>query len=97
MAYTIRIRRDTSSNWSSINPVLALGELGYDTTTEQIKVGNGSSAWNSLSYASFVGSIDSLTDVQLTSIQNGDLLQFDTSLNKWTNTRKTNLTDGGNF
>jgi hypothetical protein len=50
MADTIRIRRGTTSAWNAANPVLALGEQGYDTTTKQMKVGDGSTAWNALAY-----------------------------------------------
>ncbi len=46
----IKLRRDTAANWSSANPVLALGEPGYDTTNNKLKIGNGTTAWNSLSY-----------------------------------------------
>lgn len=44
----IQLRRDTATNWSSKNPVLLLGEAGYDTTNNIIKIGDGSTAWNSL-------------------------------------------------
>jgi hypothetical protein len=47
----IRLRRDTAANWTSVNPVLALGEPGFETDTNKIKFGNGLSAWNSLSYS----------------------------------------------
>lgn len=97
MPYTIRVRRDTSANWTSINPTLALGELGYDTTTGQFKVGTGVGAWSALPYNSAVGSIDGLTDVQISSLQDGDVLQYNASLSQWVNSQKTNLTDGGNF
>jgi hypothetical protein len=50
MTVKIQLRRDTSSNWSSINPVLSLGEPGFETDTNKIKFGDGTSAWNSLSY-----------------------------------------------
>lgn len=46
----IQVRRDTSANWSSNNPVLASGEIGYDTTNKKIKIGDGSTAWNSLDF-----------------------------------------------
>lgn len=46
----IQVRRGTASQWTSTNPVLASGELGYETDTNKLKIGNGSSAWNSLSY-----------------------------------------------
>ena len=46
----IQTRRDTEANWNSNDPVLALGEQGYDTTNNKIKVGDGSSEWSALSY-----------------------------------------------
>jgi Major tropism determinant N-terminal domain len=48
MAALIRIRRDTSNNWASNDPQLAQGELGLDTDTGVIKVGNGSNVWSDL-------------------------------------------------
>lgn len=50
MATQIQIRRDTSSNWSSSDPVLAEGELWLETDTGDLKIGDGSTAWSSLSY-----------------------------------------------
>lgn len=47
----IKLRRDTAANWTAANPVLAAGEVGYETDTKQAKVGNGSSAWSALEYA----------------------------------------------
>ncbi len=43
-------RRDTASGWTSANPVLLSGELGFETDTKKAKLGDGSTAWNSLSY-----------------------------------------------
>jgi hypothetical protein len=60
VAITIQFRRDTSVNWASVNPVLAQGELGLVTDTGQYKIGNGSSAWNSLTYSELSGTFDSL-------------------------------------
>lgn len=45
-----KFRLDTSGNWSSSNPTLLLGELGYDSTVKAFKLGDGSTAWNSLPY-----------------------------------------------
>lgn len=55
MADKIQFRRDTSSNWTSSNPVLAQGEFGYETDTGKGKVGNGTDNWNSLDYSFFFG------------------------------------------
>ena len=46
----IQVRRGTASQWTSTNPVLAAGEQGFETDTLKLKIGNGSSAWNSLAY-----------------------------------------------
>ena len=49
MAIQIQLRRDTASNWTSNNPTLAQGEMGIETDTTVFKIGDGSTAWNSLS------------------------------------------------
>lgn len=46
----ICVRRDTAANWTSSDPVLLNGEVGYDTTNNKIKIGNGTSTWTALSY-----------------------------------------------
>lgn len=46
----LQIKRGLASAWTSQNPVLLAGQLGVETDTRKLKVGNGSSAWNSLSY-----------------------------------------------
>ncbi len=48
MAIRIQLRRDTSANWASVDPVLAEGEPGLDTDTGELKFGDGSTAWSSL-------------------------------------------------
>jgi hypothetical protein len=50
MASQIQIRRDSSANWNSINPILAQGEFGLDLDTNKLKCGDGITAWNSLEY-----------------------------------------------
>jgi hypothetical protein len=46
----IQVRRDTASNWTSTNPTLAAGEIGFESNTNKFKFGTGSTAWNSLAY-----------------------------------------------
>jgi hypothetical protein len=48
MTTRIKLRRDTAGNWASANPVLALGEPGFDTTNNELRVGDGVTAWTSL-------------------------------------------------
>jgi hypothetical protein len=49
---TFRIRKGTSTQWSSSNPILAAGEPGFVTDLKRLKIGDGSTAWNSLGYVS---------------------------------------------
>jgi hypothetical protein len=48
MAYRILLRRDSSENWNTGNPVLLSGEPGYSTDTGELKIGDGVTAWVSL-------------------------------------------------
>ena len=51
MATRIKLRRGTAAQWTSANPTLEAGEAGVETDTKKIKIGDGSTAWTSLSYA----------------------------------------------
>lgn len=44
------LRNDTAANWSTSNPTLGKGEVGIEIDTYKLKIGDGSTAWNSLSY-----------------------------------------------
>ena len=46
----IRLRRDTAANWTAANPVLLNGEVGFETDTRKLKLGDGTTAWTSLLY-----------------------------------------------
>jgi hypothetical protein len=59
----IRIKRGIASAWSSANPVLGAGELGYDTTNRVLKVGDGVTAWNSLPGIDFDGASFDAEDI----------------------------------
>jgi len=50
MATKIQLRRDLSSNWASTNPILAQGEPGVELDTNNMKIGDGVTAWNDLAY-----------------------------------------------
>ncbi len=45
---SITFRKGSATQWSDTNPVLASGEPGYDLTNNILKIGDGTSAWNSL-------------------------------------------------
>jgi hypothetical protein len=48
MTTRIKLRRDTAANWTANDPVLALGEAGYDTTNNELRVGDGTTVWSGL-------------------------------------------------
>ncbi|MFZ9804569.1 MAG: hypothetical protein ACO3DA_08140, partial [Ilumatobacteraceae bacterium] len=75
----IQLKRATAASWSSNNPVLYSGEIGYETDTNKFKIGDGSTAYNSLSYfnGNLSGSnLDDLADVTITSAADGDFLRW---------------------
>ena len=51
MANKIQLRRDTAANWARVNPILDDGEPGLDIDSNQIKYGDGDTAWVDLPYA----------------------------------------------
>lgn len=57
----IQVRRGTAAQWTSTNPTLAAGEWGFETDTGKAKIGNGSTAWASLTYFGGVGTVTSIT------------------------------------
>ena len=50
MAEIIQLRRDMAANWTSANTALAHGELGVESDTLKIKIGDGQTAWTALDY-----------------------------------------------
>lgn len=60
MSVTIQLRRGTSTQWTLANPILAEGELGYETDTLAYKIGDGVSTWTALTYTPLTGSFASV-------------------------------------
>jgi len=56
MATRMQQRRGTAEQWNLANPVLAAGEVGFETDTGKFKVGDGVNFWDDLAY--FVNSDD---------------------------------------
>lgn len=51
MAVTrIQLRRDVAADWTAANPILADGEMGVEKDSRLVKIGDGTSPWNSLPY-----------------------------------------------
>ena len=57
MATRMQQRRGTAAEWTSADPVLAAGEIGYETDTGRFKFGDGATAWSSIEYFSSANDI----------------------------------------
>jgi Major tropism determinant N-terminal domain len=51
MAIKIQLRRGTAANWTSTNPILSDGEVGFESDTGKFKIGRSNTAWTDLAYA----------------------------------------------
>ncbi len=77
-ATRIKLRRDTSANWTANNPILQVAEVGIVTDSAsdsvKVKIGDGTSTWNTLAYFSpgvssvlwgdLAGTLSDQTDLQ---------------------------------
>lgn len=48
MATRMEQRRGDAAEWAALNPVLGDGEIGFERDTGRLKIGNGTTPWNSL-------------------------------------------------
>ena len=75
MATQIQLRRDTAADWTSNNPTLAAGEFGWESDSNRFKIGDGSAAWASLSYADTLKTLGDIlvNGSTISAPSNGDL------------------------
>ena len=75
MATRMQQRRGTSAQWTTANPVLASGEIGFETDTNQLKIGDGVNSWGSLSYfideTNLAGSLSDYVEVTSLGVADG--------------------------
>ena len=55
-------RRGTAAQWTAANPILAAGEIGFETDTSKFKMGNGSSNWEALTYFANAAELTNIID-----------------------------------
>ena len=84
MSVKIQIKRANASAWTAANPTLAAGDWGMDLDTKKLKLGTGA-LWNSTDYYSETLTLNSVGDVTITSLQNGDFLRYSSSASAWIN------------
>lgn len=68
------MRGGTAAEWTSENPTLAAREVGVETDTRKLKIGDGTTAWTSLAYSGS-STLAALTDVTITAAASGDILR----------------------
>jgi ribosomal protein L24 len=89
MATRIQVRRGSTSDWNTANPILTEGEFGYNTTLDKFKIGDGTSTWSTLEYVPTSADLStSLGDyIALTEKGGADgVAELDASLNVLTKT-----------
>ena len=75
MATKIQLRRDAAADWTSNNPTLSEGEFGWESDTNRFKIGDGSTAWTSLSYSDTLKTLGDISVIgsTISAPSNGDL------------------------
>lgn len=96
MGVVIAIRNATASEWQASNPVLNQGEIGYISDSQALKIGDGTTSFNSLPYVVEGNEVRAETDSKIDESvvyydQTAGIFKAD---NTWST---TTLTDGGNF
>jgi hypothetical protein len=86
-----------SYEWSNANPILLLGEVGIESDTRKVKVGDGVTHWNDLDYFLYVP--PSISNADLSNVGDGSVLVYRDSVNKFVATKLLNQQsiDAGEF
>jgi hypothetical protein len=85
MAKTVQHKRGTAGAMAGNNPTLAAGEIGIETDTLRIKIGDGSTSWNSLAYQPLILSYTTTSSFPATGSTSSYYFASDTSrLYQWT-------------
>ena len=73
MAVQIQIRRYSAADWTSTDPTLALGEMGYETDTGKFKIGDGATAWTALAYSGWFAKTIGIADNNILEVDDARL------------------------
>lgn len=77
---TFLLKRASTETWESLNPVLKYGEPGYEKDNGKLKIGDGITPWNNLSYLTDVN-----TKIIVDNPQEGEVLTYNAAANRWEN------------
>jgi len=62
MATRMQQRRGTAAQWTGANPILAAGEIGFESDTSKFKIGDGVNHWDDLIYYASAEELSSIID-----------------------------------
>ena len=106
MGVRIQLRNDLAINWSTKNPILAQGEIGIESDSRKLKIGDGINAWNHLIYYQFgdalgylqrggyIGTAQDLKD-EIDVINGGTVVQLQIHLDDFNNPHQVTATQLG--
>lgn len=86
----VKHSQGTAAAWTSAATVLEAGEIGYETDTGKMKIGDGSTAWASLAYLPLLSDLTSLTTYSTGWVSNSDWTDAEFTV---THSLTTNLSD----
>jgi hypothetical protein len=69
MATRILLRRGFAADWQTANPILSYGEVGIEIDQKKFRIGDGTTAWNALSYYQDTGSILGNVDLEYNTLK----------------------------
>lgn len=98
MATKILIRRDSFSNFTSVNPILGNAEMSYITDTGRMKIGDGVTDWNNLPY--FLPALDdefNRLDALLLNSDADEMLMYDITEQEYVKITRRNFLKGDNI
>ena len=106
MGVRIQLRNDLAINWSTKNPILAQGEIGIESDSRKLKIGDGINTWNHLIYYQFgdalgylqrggyIGTAQDLKD-EIDVINGGTVVQLQIHLDDFNNPHQVTATQVG--
>lgn len=69
----IQLRGDTAANWTANNTILRAREMAVETDTKRFKIGDGTTAWNSLPYGGLIATNPTFSGTVTASTFSGNL------------------------
>ena len=98
----LKFKRGTAARWIELNPILAVGEPGFEYDTKKLKVGDGTTEWKDLPYVGNNGLHCADTYNELPPVGNANCLYKvgdEKALYQWntTESKYETVSDGNSF